>query len=220
MDVVEAMQTRKSIRGYKPDPVPKEIIREILHVAMRTPSATNTQPWEFTVVAGETLDKIRKGNLEKLAQVGKDHKAFFNYDGVYKTRQVDLAKQLFALMDIKREDKEKRDEWLKRGFRFFDAPAAIIITMDSSIEGSWAPLDIGGVSYAIALLAPKYGLGTCIEAQGVAFPEVIREHTGLPENKKVVIGISIGYPDWDFPANALQSEREDVDNVTTWIGFD
>ncbi len=220
MDVIEAIKTRQSVRAYKPDPVPAEVIEEILDVAVYSPSAMNTQPWEFTVVAGEPLDKIRQDNVKSLLAAGKDVLTF-NYTGVYRERQVDLAKQLFKLMDIKREDKEKRMEWLKRGFRYFDAPAAIIVSMDRSLEErTWGIFDLGVVTQTICLAALKHGLATCIEDQGVIFHDVIREHTGLPETKTPVIGIAVGYPDWEFPANKLVREREKVENLTTWCGFE
>ena len=96
---------------------------------MQSPSAVNTQPWEFTVVAGDVLDQIRRGNVKKLlsgSAPGK-HVPGDGYRGVYKKRQVELAAGIFKLMKISRGDREKREEWLQRGFRFFDAPAAIII---------------------------------------------------------------------------------------------
>jgi len=219
VDIIEAVETRKSIRAYKPDPLPIEVLREILEISVRAPSAMNTQPWEFTVVTGEPLEKMRRDNVERLLAADKDV-LVFNYTGVYRERQVNLAKQLFQLMDIKREDKEKRTEWLKRGFRYFDAPAAIIISMDRSLEErTWAVFDLGVISQTICLVALQYGLATCIEDQGVVFPEVIREHTGLPETKLPLIAVAIGYPEWDFPANALQSPRENVENLTNWCGF-
>jgi len=220
MDIIEAVQTRKSIRAYKPDPVPIDILREILEISVRAPSGMNTQPWEFTVVTGEYLEKIRQDNVMHLLAVGKDV-LVFNYTGVYRDRQINLAEQLFRLMDIKREDKEKRMEWLKRGFRYFDAPVAIIISMDNSLkERTSAVFDLGVISQTICLVAMKFGLATCIEIQGVIFPEVIRAHTSLPEKKIPLIAIAIGYPDWDFPANALQSPRESSESLTTWCGFE
>ena len=220
MDIIEAVKTRKSVRAYKPDPVPADVLQEILEISVRAPSAMNTQPWEFTVVAGEPLEKMRQDNVAELMKVGKDV-LVFNYTGVYRDRQVDLAKRLFQLMEIQREDKEKRNEWLKRGFRYFDAPAALIISMDRSLEErTWAVFDLGVISQTICLVALKYGLATCIEDQGVIFPGVIRAHTGLPETKTPLIAIAIGYPDWDFPANALQTPRENAESLTTWCGFE
>lgn len=223
MDIADAVRTRKSIRGFKPNPVSREVISEILTAATRCPSAVNTQPWEFTVITGDVLDNIRHENVEKLSSPA--HKASNpdlpreEYGGDYRQRQVALAIQLFKLMDIAREDKDKRAEWFQRGFRYFDAPAAIILSMDESIAGTWAWFDIGSVCQTICLVALKYGLGTCIESQGVMFPEVLRQYAGIPEGKRIVMSIAIGYPDWDFPANAVNSEREDIEALTTWCGF-
>jgi len=221
MDIVEAIRSRKSIRGYKPDPVPEEVLREILDIARRSPSALNTQPWEITVVTGEVLDNIKRGNIEMLTAGVEPHPDFPSkpYEGIYRQRQVDLAVQIFKLMDIAREDKAKRAEWMERGFRFFDAPAAIILSMDRSVDKLESHLDIGAIVQTICLAALNYGLGTCIEDQGIMFPEVVRKFTPIPESKLIVIGIAIGYPDWDFPANKLESKREPLENFVTWYGF-
>jgi len=218
MNLLDAVRERKSIRGFKKIPVSQHIISEILQKSLRAPSSRNIQPWELTVVTGEVLDRIREENVQKLSE-RNGSTSDFEYDEVYRKRQVELTKQIFALMDIKREDKEKRAEWLKRGFRFFDAPTAIIISMDKSLKGSGAIFDLGCLAQTICLVSMEYELGTCIEGQGVAFEEVIRKHTGLPDSKEAVTGIAIGYPDWDFPANKLVSAREDVNDITNWIGF-
>lgn len=221
MDVIDAIRSRKSVRGFKPDPVPKEVLREILDTARRTPSAMNTQPWHITVVTGEVLDNIRKGNIEMLAAGTAPNPdfPFKPYEGIYRQRQVDLAIQLFKLMGIAREDKVKRAAWRERGYRFFDAPAAIILSMDRSVDKLVAHLDIGAFMQTICLAALNYNLGTCIEAYGIMFPEVVRKFTPLPESNEIVISIAIGYPDWDFPANKLESEREPLENLVTWCGF-
>jgi len=222
MDVIEAIRARKSIRGFKPDPVPKEVLREVLDVAARSPSSLNTQPWETTVVTGEVLDNIRRANVEMLASgaVPQPDMPFKPYEGIYRQRQVDLAIQIFQLMGIAREDKEKRAEWMQRGFRFFDAPAAIILSVDRSLDESRPLFDIGAISQTICLAALNYGLGTCIEDVGIMFPEVVRKYAGIPESKRIIVSIAIGYPDWDFPANKLESQREPVDDITTWLGFE
>ena len=222
MDVVEAIQTRKSIRGFRPDPVPKEVLRNILEIAIRAPSGVNAQPWEITVVAGKALDNIKRENVEMAtsgAMPSPDMRGQTR-EGVYKQRQVDLAIEIFQLMGIAREDKAKRAEWIQRGFRFFDAPAAIILYADKSLGESGPLMDIGSLSQTICLAALNYGLGTCIEGQGVMFPDVVRKHTGIPESKRIIICIAIGYPDWDFPANKLETKREPMENIATWCGFD
>lgn len=221
MDIIEAIRSRKSIRGYKPDPVPKGILRKILDIAICSPSTLNTQPWEITVASGEALDNIRWGNIEILNSGAipapeTRHKPF---EGKYRRRQVELAIQIFNLMGIAREDKGKRAEWTQRGYRFFDAPAAFILSIDKSLdESAMNLLDIGAIMQTICLAASNYGLGTCIDDQGTSFPEVVRKYTQIPESKRIIICIAIGYPDWDFPANKLESKREPVDNIVTWCG--
>lgn len=222
MDIIEAIRTRKSVRGFRPDPVPKEILRDILDIATQAPSAMNTQPWEIIVIAGEVLENIKRGNIEMLESgaLPNPNVSVQPFEGVYRQRQVDLAVQIFQLMGIAREDKAKRAEWMKRGFRFFDAPAAFILSVDKALKPWWELFDFGAISQTICLAALKYGLGTCIEDQGVMYPEVIRKYTGMPESKRIIICIPIGYPDWDFPANRLESKREPVEAITTWCGFD
>ncbi len=222
MDVIEAIRTRKSIRGYKPDPVPKEVLKEILEIATRSPSGMNTQPWEITVVAGDVLNNIRRGNIEAMTsgKLPNPDIQIETYEGIYRQRQIELAVQIFQLMGIAREDREARNAWMQRGFRFFDAPAAIILSLDKSL-GTWPPLsDIGALAQTICLAAMNYGLGTCINGQGIMFPEVVRKFTGIPESKRMILCIAIGYPDWDFLANKLVSKREPLENNTTWHGFD
>jgi len=128
--------------------------------------------------------------------------------------------QLFKLMNIAREDKEKRVEWLERGFRFFDAPAAIIIMIDRVLKEMQPYLDIGSVMQTICLAAMNYNLGTCIEDQAIQYPDEVRRILGIPESKLMVISVAIGYPNRDFPANKVQSKREPIENITGWYGFD
>jgi nitroreductase len=221
MDISEAIRTRKSIRGYKTDPVPTEILRKIIETAKRAPSAMNTQPWEITVVTGDVLDNIRQGQIELLRagvtpDVTTPPKPF---EGKYRQRQVDLAIQIFKLMGIAREDKKKRAEWLERGYRFFDAPVAIILAADVSLHEAHSQFDIGAFTQTICLAAMEYGLGTCIIDQGIAFSGVLRRFAQIPEHKRIAASVAIGYPDWDFPANKLETPREPLEEFATWYGF-
>jgi len=224
MDVIEAVRKRKSIRGYKPDPVPKEVLEQILELANRAPSAMNTQPWEFTLLTGDVLENVKRTNVELLksgAQPNPEHVVVsWPRESIYRQRQVDLAKLLFQLMDIPREDAEKRAKWMERGFRYFDAPTVIIVSVDRCLSESGPLIDIGAVMQTICLTALHFDLGTCIEDQGVAYPEGLRKYAHIPESKRIIMAIAIGYPDWDFPANKLETEREPTKNVTTWLGFD
>jgi len=223
MNVTEAIRKRKSIRGFKPDPVPVGVIESILQTAAYAPSALNSQPWEFTVVSGRVLDKIRSENIESLrsGQSGSPEHMTGQWprDSVFRQRQVALAKQLFSLMGIERQDAEKRQQWVERGFRFFDAPAAIIICTDRVLGEAGPLLDIGAVMQNICLLALEHGLGTCIEDQGIFYPDVIRRHANIDQNKTIVIAIAVGYPDPEYPANQVETHRAGLSDNTTWCGL-
>lgn len=224
MELTEATRQRKSIRKFNNRPVPQKILSEILQVALQSPSALNTQPWEIYAISGLPLEKIKKENVETLSSgtiPSPESQSMEDLGGIYKKRQVDLAVQLFELMGITREDKNKRFEWMQRGFRFFDAPSAFIIAYDKSLEG-FANMfcDLGAFIHLLCLTALEHKLGTCIHSQGVMYPHIVRKHIDIPDEKKIFIAVSIGYPDENFPANQIESKRESIDNITRWFGFE
>jgi nitroreductase len=223
MDITEAIRSRKSIRGFKPDLVSREVLEKVLETSCRAPSTMNTQPWEFLVIAGDVLRKIADRNAKMLqdgVMIHPEHVITgWPNKSVYRERQVEVAKRIFLRMGIPREDKAKRAAWMERGFRFFDAPAAIILLTDTALTEAGPLMDMGAIMQTICLAALDYGLGTCIEDQGVMYPENIRSVIKVPDTKRIIISIAIGYPDWDFPANQVESPREDIKNLTTWCGF-
>lgn len=220
----DVIQQRRSIRGYLNRPVPKELVREILALAMRAPTSYNTQPWNFYVVSGDALDRIRRGNVDRNLAGVPDSREFRTgpaYDGAHRERQIGVAKQLFAAMGIERGDAEKRREWVLRGFRQFDAPVSIIVTYDRSIFGSdVAPFDCGGVVNAIVNVAWSRGLGCVINSQGIMQSPVVRAEAAIPDDQVIQTCIAMGWPDESFPANAVISDRKSVDEAATFIGFD
>ncbi len=222
MDILEAIETRKSIREFKPDPVSRELLEKILKIAVRAPSGVNKQPWEFAILSGPVLEKVKEKNVEMFHSGQKGHSfgSGIDRESAYRRRQVDLAKQLFGLMDIAREDKEKRIKWTERGFYYFNAPTAIFLLTDESLPLERVMLDIGAVMQTICLGALAHGLGTCVEGQGVMYQSVLREYGGIPDNKQIITAIAIGYPDWSFPANDIETPRESLENITFWRGFD
>ena len=220
----EVVLGRRSIRGFKRKPVPKAVIREVIGLAMRAPSSLNTQPWNFYVVSGEPLDRIRAGNTERnLAGVphSREFRIHGEYAGDHRERQIGIAKQLFAAMGIERHDKDARQDWVLRGFRQFDAPVSIVITYDRSIHGGdIAPFDCGAVANALVNAAWSRGLGCVINSQGIMQSPVVREHAGIAEDQVIMICVAMGYPDDSFPANAVVSERKSVDEAAVFVGFE
>ena len=215
---------RRSIRGFTREPVPKALIKEIIAMAMRAPSSLNTQPWNFTVVSGEALDRIRAGNTERnLAGVphSREFRLHGEYAGPHRERQIDIAKQLFAAMGIERRNAEQRKDWVLRGFRQFDAPVSIVITYDRAIHGGdIAPFDCGAVCNALVNAAWSRGLGCVINSQGIMQSPVVREHAGIADDQVIMICVALGWPDESFAANAVVSRRKSVDDAVTFVGFD
>lgn len=219
MELVKAITERHAIRGFSDKPVSKETLTEVLRLGTRAVSAVNCQPWEFAVITGDVLKAICEDNMDCLHSGISGHVKADVLEGVYRTRRIGVAKQLFAAMDITREDREKRDWWSARGYRFFDAPAAILLYMDRSLDASIYHFDMGCVAQNICLAAMEFGLGTCVEYQAVTYERGLKKYLNIPDTKEPVCGIAIGYPDWDFPANHVVTTREDLENNTTWYGF-
>jgi nitroreductase len=219
----EVILGRRSIRGYKPDPVPRELIEEILALAMRAPSSMNTQPYNFYVITGEPLDRIRAGNTERMVAGVPQSREFRQgvpFAGVHRERQIHVAKQLFAEMGIARDDAAARQDWVLRGFRQFDAPVCVIITYDKVCDGSDdTPFDCGAVATALVNAAWSRGLGTVINSQGIMQSPVVREHAGIADDQVIMKSIALGWPDHSFPANVVVSERKTVAEATTFVGF-
>lgn len=215
---------RRSIRGYKKQPVAQELIAEVIAIAKGAPSSMNTQPWFFHVVTGEPLERIREGNTEKMlagADVDREIRMNHGYEGAYRQRQVDIAKALFAKMGIAREDAAARQDWVMRGFRQFDAPVSIVMTCEKSMEhDTICHFDMGAAVYGLVLAAWTRGLGTVINGQGIMQSSVVREHARIPDDQTIMTCIAMGWPDFDFPANSVKSEREDNANFVTFTGFE
>ena len=219
----DVILSRRSIRGYKADFVPKALIEEIIALAMRAPSWMNTQPYNFCVLTGEPLDRIRNGNAERALAGVPDSREFRTggvFAGMHRDRQIGVAKQLFSAMGIARDDKVKRQDWVLRGFRQFDAPVCIIITYDRVLEGSEdTPFDCGAEANALVNAAWSRGLGTVINSQGIMQSPLVCEHAGIADDQVIMKSIALGWPDDDFPANAVVSKRRSVDDAATFLGF-
>ncbi len=227
MDILEAIEKRKSIRAFKPDPVPRELLEEILGNALRAPSWANSQPWEFAVVVGKELEEIKRAYLEKAEQAANpDFPGPSEYPEPYVSRMIGLMSRMGELGGREREDMAMRLEWQEKGLGLYGAPAAIYIYTGRSFcfQGDsfnvWPLFDCGLVAESIMLLATRHGLGTIAQMQAVHYPDILRNKLSIPDSKVIVLGISIGYPDWDDPINRLRSDRDSLKNVARWYGFE
>lgn len=220
----DVVRGRRSIRGFLDKPVPQALIAEILEVAMRAPSSFNNQCWNFSVVTGEPLAAIRRGNTDGILAGKPDSREFRTFTTVpdeHRGRQIEIAKQLFGAMGIEREDKDARQEWVLRGFRQFDAPVSIVVTYGRVLLGSdIAPFDCGAVTNALVNAAWSRGLGCVINSQGIMQSPVVREHAHIPDDQVIMICVALGWPDAEFPANAVVSNRKTVAEAVRFVGFD
>lgn len=219
----EVIMGRRSIRGYKPDPVPREIVEEIVSLAVRAPSSYNSQPWHLHIATGDVLDRIRRDSTERTATgvaPSFERRDSGAYEGDHRKRQIEVAVQLFEAMGITREDKQGRADWTMRGFRIFDAPLLMVITYDRELMGGdVAPFDCGALATSLVNAAWSRGVGSVINSQGIMHSPVVREHLQVPEDEVILISIAMGYPDESFPANAVVSRRRSVAEVATFSGF-
>ena len=215
---------RRSIRGYQQRPVPKELIEEVLTLAMRAPSSMNTQPWHLHVLTGEPLEQVRRGNTERMLDgtpPTRDIEDYAAYEGEHRTRQIEIAVQLFEAMGIERHDKERRQDWVMRGFRQFDAPVSIVVCFDRSLlDNTIAHFDTGAMTYGLVLAAWSKGLGAVINGQGIMQSPVVREVAKIPEDQIILTCVALGWPDESFVANSVVSRRRPLENTTRFLGFE
>ncbi|MGQ9617359.1 MAG: nitroreductase [Candidatus Aminicenantia bacterium] len=221
MEIIEAIQKRRSIRAFKPDPVPREIIEKILKTALRSPSYTNSQPWEIIVVCGENKDELSK-ELLKYAEKGEpiqpDIPKPLSWPDEIRERVDEHFKRRHQTLGIAEDDKEKKRELRLANFRFFGAPAVIFLLQDASLT-MWSAMDMGMFAMAIMLSALEFGLHTCPQGSLTEYSPVVKKILEIPENKRLMLGISIGYPDWDAKINQYISSRISLEKITKWIGF-
>ncbi len=224
MDFETLVGSRRSTRGYQQQPVSRELMVEIVDLAQRAPSSMNTQPWNFHVITGPPLEQIRKGNTERMlagAAVDREIKmADHGYQNEHRERQVEIAVQLFEAMGIERHDKERRQDWVMRGFRQFDAPVSVVVTLDRALaDDTIAHFDCGAATYGLVLAATSKGLGCVINGQGIMQSSVVREHAGIPEDEVIMTCVAMGWPDPDFVANDVVSRRVANDDTAAYVGF-
>lgn len=214
--MIKVIRERKSIRGFKPDPVPKETIEEILKLTILAPSAINLQPWEFIVVTGEERERLSRRLIKayRERQIGCTPG---NVKPLPKTFGKRGAKTLQLMAPFFDEMKVKPDQFTNEGScNFYGAPVAILICLDDSFPKT-RMVDVGIALGYFILIAHEFGLATCPIGLILAYEDEIKDLLSIPENKNLVIGVALGYPDWDVPINQFKSPRDDLEKFVRWI---
>jgi nitroreductase len=218
-----AITSRRSIRAYLPAPVAREDIAQILQVAARAPSGTNTQPWKVYVLEGERKQQLSEAilavhNDPALAKQHVEEYAYYPrlWTSPFIERRRKVGWDLYALLGLTRENKAGMAAQHGRNYTFFGAPVGLIFTMDRIMEqGSW--LDYGMFLQSIMVAARARGLDTCPQAAFTQYHKIIGDVLGLPDNEMVVCGMSLGYADMDKAENTLLTERMAVAEFVKFV---
>ena len=218
-----AITTRRSLRAFLPTLVPRASIEEILAVAARSPSGTNTQPWKVYVLTGAAKTSLSRKIQEAFndpAEREKHSEEYAYYPTEWKSPFIDRRRKvgwdLYGLLDIAKTDKARMHAQHARNYDFFDAPVGLMFTIDRVMrQGSW--LDYGMFLQSIMVAARGRGLDTCPQAAFMQFHRIISEHIGAPDNEQVVCGMSLGFADPAAVENTLVTEREPVSAFTRFL---
>ena len=218
MNVTEAVRERRTVRGFKSDPVPETVIREIIDIARHAPSNSNTQPWHIAVVSGAARDRLEARLFEEMS-AGAKPSPFWppggsGLKGQYKARQYDCAYRYYDALGIEREDKKARQAVTLRNWRFFGAPHAAFLSMPETMHRANA-VDIGIFLQTLMLLMVERGIACCPQGALAAYPGPVKDIAQIPEGNAILCGLSFGYEDPTAPANAARMEREPFDTVAS-----
>ncbi|MDX1779194.1 MAG: nitroreductase [Thermodesulfobacteriota bacterium] len=218
MDVTKAIDDRISIRGFTEKPVSREVIEQLLNAARKAPSASNQQPWNFIVVTGETRERLCNDLLEACKKRNKHYDPSWGktIPPIYLERTKKLLK---AIRPHLNEMNQQAVPFLEEGScLLYGAPVLILVTMDKAHPKSKL-VDIGCAVENLVLAAHEKGLGTCIIALILTFEQLIRERLEIADSQALVVGVALGHPDGTLPVNTLRAPKEELTEMTRWIGF-
>ncbi len=219
MEITEAIRNRKSVRAFLNKPVPDEAITDILECSRWAPSGVNSQPWHVAVMTGESKQQVGKA-LAKLRADGEKPLPDYRYYTAkikepYIARKQACGQALYSALGIERKDIEaRRAQWMKN-YDCFGAPVALLFFIDTILgKGSW--VDAGMFIQNVMLAARDLDLETCPLAALAEYPDVVRNILNIPNSKKLICGMALGYADYDDPSYQYRTEREPVENFTQW----
>jgi len=220
MELLWGIRTRRSIRAFTNKPVKRSVLKKIVLAAKNAPSYTNTQPWEMAVLTGKKREEL----IQKLYEVAQSKKKGSPHLPFPKAWPEPMRKRLRLHMTrrweaagVHRGDQEGKRRIYLRNFLFFGAPVVFMVYMDNHL-GAWSIFDLGLFVQNLCLAAHAVGLGTCIQAVPMVYPEVIAKCLDIPSSKKIVIAISAGYKDKKAPINRYRAEKKGVEEWVNWLG--
>jgi nitroreductase len=213
------VRERHSCRAFKPDPVPRNKIVQLLELAQSTPSDCNIQPWKTTVVGGSALEALRNAMYERASSGAApvaDISPIASYSGVYQERRRACGWTLYETLGIERGDRAASGKQALENFRFFGAPHLVLITTHASL-GARGMLDCGGYVTNLLLAAQALGIATVPQASIAYRADVLRDQLQIPEDDLIVCGVSLGWADRDHLANSYRMSRASIDEVVRFV---
>ena len=219
MTVTDAVNARRSVRGFLDTPVDPALIRRLVELAARAPSGGNLQPWHIDVLGGAPLETFKREMAEKLAAGHRERPAYDIYplelDDPYAARRFAIGEAMYGHIGIPREDRAARRMWFARNFAFFGAPVALFCTVGRGMgPPQWS--DLGMYLQTLMLLIVEAGLAACPQECWAMYPETVTRFLGTPPERMLFCGMAIGYEDRSEPANRLRSERAPLEQ---WASF-
>mgnify|MGYP006227259633 FL=1 len=224
MYVSEAVKSRFSCRAFTEKPVSKELIKEILDVAKQAPSGGNLQPWHIHAISGKKLDQIVSDIESKIIDMPMGEKTEYdvyppNLWEPYRSRRFKCGEDLYKSINIPREDKGARLNQLAKNLRFFGAPVGLFVYIDRKMgPPQWS--DVGMFLQTVMLIAREKGLHSCAQEAWAMWHSTVNKHLVVDNNLMLFCGMGIGYADENHPINSWRTDREAVNNFTTFYGFE
>ena len=220
MNVDEALKKRISVRAFLPDPLPEQLVREIIDVARYAPSGGNLQPWKVIAVAGKERDAVIAMGQANLPGEDDDRPVYpANLWEPYRSRRFKVGEDMYALLGIGRDNKPARFAHLAQNFQFFGAPVGLFFIIDKAMgHGQWAHL--GMFMQSVALAALERGVQSCMQEAWARMRTPLATHFALRDHEMIYCGMALGHADMTKPVNALRSDRASVDEIAAFKGFD
>lgn len=219
MEIWQAITERKSIRVFKPDPVPRELIEKVLGAGMLAPSSANMQPWDLVVIGGEEKDKLSQLLLQTFSDKGRDYD-FAGKENKFPAQLLKRRRIFFdeLFQELGHRGLDPKAFVQESTFRFWGAPVAMLVFMDGRMAKRFL-FDIGTCVQNIVLAAQAEGLGSHVIGLILKFQNTIKEFLHISLEKRLVVGVCLGYPDTAHPVNHFQPQRVGLDQAVEWIGF-
>jgi len=218
VEILEGIKTRRSIRGFNPNPITREVMEKILQAASNSPSYTNTQPWEVVVVSGKKKDVLGRKLLELAtvnAPTSSDLPMPKTWPSALEERSQEHGARRLSTLGVARQDQDGRERLRLMNFEFYGAPCAVFLFIDGSL-GEWSIFDMGLFTQNLILAAHSLGVESCLQASVTNYALEIKRFFGIAESKKLVICISLGYPDEKAKLNTYRSLKQKPNEFTRW----